>query len=820
MSFLFTNLGASKTTMRILLFILTTVLTVALCVVLNSKAVLPAPLGKLLSPQHGIWQNAESKNATFSATIPAAGLKGKVEIYLDERLVPHVFAEHETDAYYAQGFLHAKFRLWQMELQALAAAGRATEVVGRAALNHDREFRRLGMVYAAEKALEEIETNDTTKAECDAYTSGVNAYISSLTESELPIEYKLIGYYPVQWTNLKTALFLKYMSYDLAAREKDFELTNTRSYFGAEKFKLLFPEKQDSLDPIVPGRFADTPRVKLKRRVDYDTISFGSLAVDSSFMPDRDKGSNNWAISGRRSASGAPMLANDPHLGLNLPSLWFEMHLSAPGLNVYGVTFPGAPSVPIGFNDSIAWGVTNGGRDVRDYYEITFKDESRSEYLFNNEWLKTDFRIERFKIKDGKDVLDTVAYTVHGPVMYDTRFGDRVYNGKAYAVRWTAHDASNELLTFNKLNKASNYSDYLDAVRDMKTPGQNFVYASKSGDIAMRTQGRWPARWKGQGDFVMPGADSAYMWQGFIPDEETPFQFNPARGFVSSANQRPADSTYPYYLGTDYPTPRGFIINRLLSADSSMTVEEMMALQNDNYNVFAEMALPVIFRNVSAARSHPEMDAYLEMLRNWNLRNDVDSKGATVFEILWEEIYRSVYADEFLEAPKISAMPYQSTLLEYLLKDSAYLFIDNVSTPETESLSEIVSGAMDSAFVRIRGVENAGNLEWGRYKDTRIMHLAKIEPFSRLHILNGGGRFMINATKKDNGPSWRMIVNLAEETEAWGVYPGGQSGNPGSRFYDNFIDQWAAGKYYRLWMMKKTEAGAKNIIGKITLTPS
>ncbi|RYG47880.1 MAG: penicillin acylase family protein, partial [Chitinophagaceae bacterium] len=717
------------------------------------------------------------------------------------------------------GYLHAKFRLWQMELQALAAAGRATEVVGEAALTHDREFRRLGMVYAAEKALAEIEGNETTKTECDAYTAGVNAYISSLTESELPIEYKLIGYYPEKWTNLKTALFLKYMSYDLAAREQDFELTNTRSYFGAEKFKLLFPEKQDSLDPIIPGKIVDTPRIKLTQRVNYDTITFERMVVDSSDKPDRDKGSNNWAVSGSRSASGAPMLANDPHLGLNLPSLWFEMHLNAPGLNVYGVTFPGAPSIPIGFNDSIAWGVTNGGRDVRDYYEITFKDESRKQYLFNNEWLPTDFRIEKFKIKDGAEVIDTVAYTVHGPVMYDDRFGGRGMKDRAYAVRWTAHDGSNELLAFNQLNKAANYNDYLHAVKEMNTPGQNFVLATKSGDIAMRTQGKWPAKWKGQGDFLMPGSDSTYLWQGFIPDEETPSQFNPTRGFVSSANQHPADSSYPYYLGTDYPSPRGFIINRLLASDSSITVEEMMALQTNNYNVFAEMALPVIFRNISKKLS-PEMDAYLEMLRNWNKRNDAWEKGATVFEILWEELYKAVYDDDYRDAPKVSAMPYQTTLLEFLLKDSAYVFIDDKSTPGNEQLPQIIDRAMDSSFVRIRAAENSGNLEWGKYKDTKIMHLTKLEPFSRMHILNGGGRFMINATKRDNGPSWRMIVNLTAETEAWGVYPGGQSGNPGSRFYDNFIDQWAEGKYYRLWMMKKTESGAKNIIGKITLTPA
>ncbi|MBI3883457.1 MAG: penicillin acylase family protein, partial [Sphingobacteriales bacterium] len=219
--------------MRVLPFIISSALTVGLVVTLNTKLVLPAPLGKLLSPQHGIWQNAEKTDASFNANESFPQLAGKVEVYIDDRLVPHVFAENENDVYFVQGFLHAKFRLWQMELQTLAAAGRASEIIGSKALNHDREFRRLGMVYAAEVSLKEIEKDPLIKAQCDAYTAGVNAYIEKLTESQLPIEYKLIGYQPEKWSNLKTALFLKYMSFDLAAHENDFELTNAKSYFNA-----------------------------------------------------------------------------------------------------------------------------------------------------------------------------------------------------------------------------------------------------------------------------------------------------------------------------------------------------------------------------------------------------------------------------------------------------------------------------------------------------------------------------------------------------------------------------------------------------------
>src|SRR5258706_5719068 len=217
--------------MRIISFFLFSLITIGLVIIFNSTFILPAPLGKLLSPQHGIWQNAEPLNQDYTEDLTFPQLAGKVNVYLDDRLVPHIFAEKENDAWFVQGYIHAKFRLWQMELQTHAAAGRASEIVGDVAVNHDREFRRLGMVYAAENSLKQMENDPATKSLCDAYTAGVNGYIESLNESNLPLEYKLIGYKPEKWSNLKTALFLKYMSYDLAEHDDDFEMTNAKSFF-------------------------------------------------------------------------------------------------------------------------------------------------------------------------------------------------------------------------------------------------------------------------------------------------------------------------------------------------------------------------------------------------------------------------------------------------------------------------------------------------------------------------------------------------------------------------------------------------------------
>jgi penicillin amidase len=576
---------------------------------------------------------------------------------------------------------------------------------------------------------------------------------------------------------------------------------------------------QDSADPIIPkGTAFPAPLMPFKIPSSADSLYFKkdtAAAVEAS-KPDRDNGSNNWAVSGRKTKSGAPILCNDPHLGLNLPSLWYEMQLSTPSFNAYGATFPGAPSVIIGFNDSCAFGFTNGGRDVRDYYEIRFKDETRKQYWFSNEWRNTEFRYEEIKIAGKPTFIDTVAYTVFGPVMYDENFGGkRSTSKKNYAVRWQPHDGSNDLMIFAGLNRAKNYSDYQAAVVNLHAPGQNVVFASKGGDIAIRTQGRWPAKWKGQGDFIMPGTDSSYLWQGVIPDNETPYQYNPERGFVSSANQRPVDSTYPYYLGREYPSPRGFIINRKLAAMQQVTPQDMMALQTDNYNVFAEMARPLFLKNINQPVLSADEKKYFDLLQSWDLRNDPDSKGATVFVLAWEQFKKVVFDDEFANAPKPIQLPFESTLLEAVLRDSSYKFLDNIATNQKETLEDDATEAFRLACRKLKEAEAAGKLEWAAYKGTRVMHLAKIPAFSRLNLPIGGGTNIINATKENHGPSWRMVVSLTAKTEAYGIYPGGQSGNPGSKFYDNFVSDWAAGKYYSLWMMTKEEAGDKRVIGRM-----
>ncbi|MBK5270843.1 MAG: penicillin acylase family protein, partial [Bacteroidia bacterium] len=364
-----------------------------------------------------------------------------------------------------QGYLHAKFRLWQMEFQAFAAAGMVSHITGEGKdgriLKYDRSMRRLGMIYAAEKAEKEVNKNPVAKTNQDAYTAGVNAWIDNLKESELPLEYKLLDYKPEHWTNLKTALFLKYMSYDLAGGDDDMEYTNARNVFTVTDFEALFPVAADSLKPIVPHSTENPYPAKaafdMSIPANADSLYFTyskDVVTNVLPQPDKDNGSNNWAVSGSKTADHSPILCNDPHLGLNLPSLWYEMQLSTPNFNAYGVTFPGAPNVIIGFNDSIAFGFTNAGRDVKDYYQIKFKDEGMDEYWFDSVWVKTTKREEIIEVRGKPALKDTVAYTLFGPVIYDHNFPAAEGNKNYYAVKWKAHDASNETMIFYELNHA------------------------------------------------------------------------------------------------------------------------------------------------------------------------------------------------------------------------------------------------------------------------------------------------------------------------------------------------------------------------------
>ena len=811
--------------MQLLKFSISFSITVILLILLNNRIGSLPPLGKFLDPFNGFYQNAETAETHFQeAELNIPGLHETVSVQYDEHLVPHIQANNNHDLYVAQGYLTAKFRLWQMEVQTHFAAGRLSEIFGESMVERDRLTRRKGLPFGARRALATMQQDSLANEALEAFSQGVNAYVNGLKYRKIPFEYKLLDYKPEAWSPVKTALLLKYMANDLSGRDYDLENTNFVKLLGKETFDLLFPERLPDTDPVIPAgtKWNFKPEILEKPEQIYPEF----LTKETTTKPALDNGSNNWAVSGAKTKNGHPILANDPHLQLNLPSIWFVVQLSGPDFNTYGASLPGAPGIIIGFNDSISWGVTNATRDVKDWYAINFRTHERKEYEYEGKWLKTEKKVEKIKIRSdyawmgNKIEQDTIIYTHYGPLTYDSRYpGDSSQTN--YALRWTAHDASNELKAFLLLNRAQNYEDYKEAIRNYQTPAQNFVFASKQGDIALWVQGKFPMRWKEQGKFLMDGSKRLYEWKGFIPQEHNAHVVNPPRGFVSSANQMPVDNTYPYYTyDQNYQHYRNRRINNVLAKLSKITVEDMMKLQNDSYNLKAAETLPWMLDSLQVNKlTEPEQAAYSK-LKNWDYMQNASATAAVFYESWWNRFTELLW-DE-LDSLEVEVLkPSDASTVALLRKDPKNRFVDIQLTPEEESLGMLLNLSFKQSVDSLAKWQEEKELplNWGNYKNSSIRHLTQQEALSLANLQIDGGRDIVNANSGRHGASWRMIVEMSTPVRAFGVYPGGQSGNPGSPFYSNFVETWRNGQYNRLYFITPDQAFKDKMLFTQTLLP-
>lgn len=798
--------------MRIFRALIIPLITIIVILLLDRPlGALPA-LGKLLDPVNGWAANAEPTNKNFNRQFKIPGLHKPVTVWFEDRLVPHIHAADNYDLYFVQGYIHAYFRLWQMDMQTRAAAGRVGEIVGEkfktdektkqqknVILEFDRTQRRKGMVYAAENSLKAMEADPRTKEMLDAYTAGINNYIASLKFRELPLEYKLMSFEPEAWTNLKCALLLKYMADDLTGYTEDFSLSILRDQLPKDEFEYLFPQRLKGSIPVIPeGTKFDSPSLKnlsVPGGNLWSHFANSPFAANYSLPASAETGigSNNWVISGTHTANGAPIICNDPHLGLNLPSLWYEVQLQSPDMNVYGVSLPGAPGVVIGFNDSLSWGLTNNYRDVKDFYEIETIDKDF--YRFDGRPQPFDKRVEVIKIKGKKDVVDTVYYTVHGPVMYDEHLENPAASNNKFAMCWMAHRGTNELLSLYLLNRAKNYIEFTEAIFHFECPAQNFVYADRAGNIAMWGQGQFINKWKDQGRYVMKGNTSATLWGQNIPMTENPHVLNPPQGYLASANQITTDSTYPYWYNGYFSDFRAWRINEILQDSISKDITANMKMQNEVVSILARESASKLDYFLNGAIQN-------ELVNAWDFSLNPHSKEATNFQLIWSLFYQKLWGARF--AGTLTPSPERT--LQILNTDSAanpYFLRMQLAA------SEIRKQLMDSLSV----LQKKSSLEWYKVKNTTLMHLAKIPAFSYDHLKIGGWGNTINAAKSNHGPSWRMIVELDKDSiHAYGVYPGGQSGNPGSKYYGTFINKWVEGKYYTLtFLPNENKQNNKNI---------
>ncbi len=816
--------------MKIIKFLLSLATTFGLIWVLNTSLNvkgLPLPaLGKFLSPFDGFWKNgAPETQKPDNMVFP--DLKNDVKVVYDDRMVPHIFAQNIGDAYHVQGYLHASNRLWQMDFITRAAGGRLSEVLGNRILRGtltsvdvDKLNRRRGIAKSAEATVEEWKKDAETFALIQNYCAGVNAYINQLDAKSYPIEYKIFGVTPEPWTPLRMALFAKYMAMDLALGEDDLRITNAKTLLGSD-FDALFPEFFKEQDPIVPkgtpwkatNGLSSNSAKSSNQDQGFDSKSLFSFQSYEDVKPDENNGSNNWAVAASKTKNKKPILCGDPHLGLRLPSIWYEIEISTPDMNVYGVSLPGLPAVLIGFNDYIAWTQTNVGHDVTDWYSIKWKDNNKNEYILDGAAKKVDVRIEEIKIKDLPSVFDTVKYTYWGPVVYEN---DTLPQANM-AFHWLANLVpESSIKTFVKLNKAKNYNEYSEAIQEYNVPAQNYAFACKDGDIALKVMGMFPKKAKEQGRFLQDGSLTANDWKGFIPKDQVPQYYNPKRGFISSANQHSTDPSYPYYYFSENFEPyRGRIINRMLAKSDSFTVEDMMKMQNNSYSLMAEEALPNMFKNIDSTALNEVEKGLLTALKGWNYYYDADKIEPIYFEEWFNSFYDGTW-DEISTNPKAIniAKPARWRTIFLLRDEPKNKYFDvKATTDKKETAKDILTESFKKMAARLVVLQGemamkfptSSGLNWAKYKDTEVPHISMIPGMGRKHILNGGNGKSINAIKKDHGPSWRMIVELGDTPKAYVVYPGGQSGNPGSKYYDNFLDKWTKGEYYEAVFLRKAD---------------
>ena len=783
----------------------------------GARAIGPAPaLGPFLEPAHGVWSLARSSTTPARAEGRIPGLRDSVEVVYDDRAVPHVFASSEEDAYRALGFVVARDRLFQLYVQTLAASGRLTEIAGARTLPLDREMRQLGLPRAAERAVLRVGDSSTMGRAARAYAAGINAYITSMPASALPLEFRLLGVTPPEWKPIDSFYLQNRMGWTLAniANERDRAVAAAR--VGREAAIALFPDDSPIQEPIQPnGQHA--PRFDFHRLPPPgapDSASMLVAAAVDAFAPSarfaervpgepatRSLASNNWAVSSSRSATGHVLLAGDPHLDLTLPSIWYETHLVVPGaLDIYGVTIPGLPPVVIGFNRDIAWTFTNTGADVMDVY-VEEVDDMRhpTRYRVDGTWRPLERRVEVYRGRHGETIAaDTMYYTHRGPL--------QLVRGRWISLRWTVLESGAEGAGFIVGSHARTAREFEDAMAaSYQAPAQNMLAADRGGHIAIRSTGRYPIRpGTGAGSVLFDGTKSASDWKGDAPVTEWPQAVDPAQGYLASANQQPIDPRAAHiWFGGSWDPWRALRINELLRADSAVTVDEMRQFQTDPGSMRANLFVPFFLRAAErvAARGTGSNPAVLEeaarVLSRWDRRYTTTNTGAVLFEAALRETAVETWDELNPHTDGRRLFPSSAVLLE-LMSDSASAWWDDRITSAVEDRDAILASSLVSAFLATRrsyGAPGGSGWEWRKIRHANIGHLLQIPALSArdLPVQGGPGTLSPSTGNGTQGPSWRMVVELGPTLHAWTTYPGGQSGNPASARYLDRLPQWLAG---------------------------
>ncbi|WDF02551.1 penicillin acylase family protein [Shouchella hunanensis] len=730
-------------------------------------------------------------------TLELNGLSAEVSVYRDDQGVPHIEANNDYDLYFAQGFVTAQDRLFQMDLSRRQASGQLAEVIGESMLDQDRYFRTFGLRRAAEAS--EAAYDEETYGYLEAYAAGVNAFMErAIDNGELPIEFRLAGYEPTPWEPLDSLTIGKYMAYDLSGNWQGQAFRHWLAQHVTEEEALDLMPAYPNDGPVILDLAKSVP-------IDIET----AFATTTNYLPHPFSGSNNWVLAGERTASGEPLLADDPHLGLATPSIWYETHLTSPSVNVTGVIFAGVPGIILGSNEDIAWGVTNVGPDVQQLYFEQRHPDNASMFLYDDEWYEAEVITETILVADQEPYEHEITITKNGPLLseYASFEEEAEY---ALSMRWTAHEATTELQAVLDFNRADNWDTFADALTSFQAPAQNFVFASKDGTIAYRANGLIPIRPDEDDALVpVPGWDPKYQWKGYIPWDELPTIINPESGIISTANNQIVGEDYPYHITHTWAQPyRHQRIIDVLYASNDHTAEDMMNLQMDVVNLQAEEFVPILIEALEMSELTDVEQQAVTMLQSWNREDRKEEPGPLLFHFWMDGLTKQLFEDD-IPTDLYGLFEGRANIVDEMIRAAS----QGQPGPWIEKaggLDTLAYKSFQQAVERASELQGAtpNDWEWGAFHKVVFNHpLAAISPLN--YLFNGsplpvdGSRITVKAASYNtdtgvvtNGAGWRGVMDLSDLENTHHLVGPGQSGHVFSDSYHNQREAWVHGDYH------------------------
>jgi len=745
-------------------------------------------------------------------------LEAPVHVYRDDYGVPHIIAENERDALVASGFVHAQDRMWQMDINRRAGEGRLSEILGTGALAYDKQLRTIGFKRIAER-LEKSLRRDSWQA-LQAYADGVNAYIES-HRGKYPVEFDMLNYEPEQWTVLHSLLIARLMAWELCMGWwSELTLGELMERFSLEKALEIFPPYPKDSPRVIPWP-SGTQKFALGTREFRSTERAlrKFLNIDGSNV-----GSNAWVISGAKTVSGFPLLANDPHLGLPSPSKWYLLHLSGGELNVMGVSIPGTPYIVLGRNENVAWGFTNLMADDVDFYIEKVDSLHPDQYFFNGKWLDMKLISEEILVRDSASVSWTVRLTHHGPIINDVHsswfYQDSatVASHPPVAMRWTGFETTDELYAISLINRARSWKEIRKALENFEVPGQNVLFADREGNIGYQAAVRLPIRGKQNPTLPLPGWIDDFEWKGFVPFHELPFVLNPPSGYVASANNKPVDETYPYHISNLWEPPSRIVrLVDLLESGGPFSLQEVQRIQLDYVSPHARETVPYLLHAYAGRTVHDSvLQTALSYLRNWDFNFRKEDVTTTIFnkfyvKLLWNTFRDEMGRDLFHDYIYLANVPIR--VMAEMLKFEWSSWYDDVTTEEVETRDVILRKSLEEALTELQATFGKGlkTWSWGDLHRVTFKHiLGSQKPLDKIFnigpfptggagtTLNSGEYNLNSPFQMTLGSSFRHITDLSDSVSSLMVITSGQSGQPFHPHYDDYVPLWLNGLYHRM----------------------